>query len=105
MARKPVVSRTIKTYNCNCLVYDKKAEENIKYEVHLNRNYKDNKMLNAACRKHIPDNFIFVTVLSDPVLTEQKLFLTLDEFIDLAHPVVLPDKAKSNKTNKIKKEK
>lgn len=100
MARKPVVSRTIKTYNCSCLVYDKKAEENIHYEVHLNRSYKDNKMLNAACRKHIPDNLVFITVLSEPVLTEQKLFLTLDEFIDLAHPVPIPDETKNNNKEK-----
>lgn len=87
MARQPVVSRTIKTFICDCLVYDKKAEKNIQINVHLNRKYTDNKMLIAACKKHIPDKYIFITVLSEPTLKEQKMFLTLDEFIELAHPV------------------
>ena len=88
MARQPVVSRTIKTFICNCLVYDKNGGENIKIKVHLNRKYTDNKMLISACKKHIPDKYIFITVLSGPTLKEQKMFLTLDEFIELAHPVI-----------------
>lgn len=97
MARQPVVSRTIKTFICECLAYDKKAEKNITITVHLNRKYTDNKMLISACKKHIPDNYIFITVLSEPALTEQKMFLTLDEFISLAHPVTDPETEKTTK--------
>ena len=87
MARQPVVSRTIKTFICECLVYDKKGEKNVTINVHLNKKYTNNKMLIAACKKHIPDNYIFITVMSEPTLKEQKMFLSLDEFIELAHPV------------------
>ena len=99
MARQPVVSRTIKTFICECLVYDKKAEKNIKINVHLNRKYTDNKMLINACKKHITADYIFICVLSEPTLTEKKLFLTLDEFINLAHPVNEdPETKTTNKT-------
>lgn len=87
MARKPVVSRTINTYNVDCLVYDSEKQHNEHIIVHLNRNYTNTKMLCNACKKHIPDDKIFINCMSEPVKTTQRMFLTLDEFIKLAHPV------------------
>lgn len=101
MARQPVVSRTIKTFICECLVYDQKAEKNITINVHLNKKYTSNKMLIAACKKHIADEYIFITVMSEPILTEKRLFLTLDEFINLAHPVN-EEKPKTEKEREVK---
>ena len=102
MARAPVVSRTIKTFICDCLVYDRQKEKNINFSVHLNKKYTDNKMLFNACKKHIPDNYILICVLSQPTLKEQKMFLTLDEFIQLAHPVTEEQTKDKNKKEKEK---
>lgn len=88
MARKPMITRTIKATQATLMCVDTEAESIVTEVVTVARTYKDNKALTKAIEKAdlLAENLRLVAIKSTEVIT-QKYGMTEDEFMVVAKKI------------------
>lgn len=95
MARKPMITRTIKTTVATVLCLDVEKAEPLNYTVELARAYKDEKHLMKAIREKVDTAEVKVVHLVSVDVKEALYGMYEDDFIE--HAKELPPRTKKEK--------